>query len=239
MNVTSLIDGYRRAAFDRVYPYFTEDEDVIYWLNEAQDEAVTRGRLIYEASNPAICQIPVVAGTASYSLHASIYELAYCAFALTGQAERVVLPMVSEESLDSGRITLAMTCSDNGTVSVFSPDDWRSVTGTPIYAVQNDKGLRLVPTPDESGTVFVEGYRMPIATLSAGTDIPEINAIHHRHLIDWVLYRAFSTPDVDLLDPNKAAAALDSFNRYFGKRPDSDLRRITREDVPHHNVAIW
>jgi hypothetical protein len=44
-------------------------------------------------------------------------------------------------------------------------------------------------------------------------------------------------PDSELQAEDKAAAALARFTAYFGNRPDADLRRMTREDVEHHNVA--
>lgn len=64
------------------------------------------------------------------------------------------------------------------------------------------------------------------------TDTPEINKAHHRHLVNWVLHRAFSVPDEEFVDPEKSVRALDNFEQYFGLRPDSDLRRMTRHDVP-------
>ena len=40
-------------------------------------------------------------------------------------------------------------------------------------------------------------------------------------------------------DPTyRAAMAEQAFTEYFGQRPDSDLRRITREDVPHHVIPF-
>ena len=52
------------------------------------------------------------------------------------------------------------------------------------------------------------------------------------------LHKAFSVPDSELFDPNRAALSERAFASYFGRLPDSDMRRITREDVAHHNEAI-
>jgi hypothetical protein len=68
-------------------------------------------------------------------------------------------------------------------------------------------------------------------------DEPCILAVHHIHLVQWALYRAFSKPDAEIFDPNRAAQAEAEFSRYFGARPDSDLRSDTREDEPQHIVA--
>ena len=48
--------------------------------------------------------------------------------------------------------------------------------------------------------------------------------------------------NVNVLDTGalqvRAASAEAAFTRYFGLLPDSDLRRRTREDVPHFNTAF-
>ena len=42
-----------------------------------------------------------------------------------------------------------------------------------------------------------------------------------------------------VFDKERAAISLKAFNDYFGLRPDSDLRRKTREDVVHHVEAFF
>ena len=80
---------------------------------------------------------------------------------------------------------------------------------------------------------------MPLKALENDTDKPELNESHHRHLVHWALHRAFSKPDADGFDPTRAATAEAAFTRYFGQRPDSDLRRATRSDVPQTNKVFW
>lgn len=110
---------------------------------------------------------------------------------------------------------------------------------SPSYAVQHDTGIRLVPSPKYGGKLYVEGYRVPIRLMQADDDTPEINPIHHEYLVQWALYRGFSVPDTETFDPNRASLAENEFTCYFGERPDSDLRRITREDVPHTVEPFW
>lgn len=102
----------------------------------------------------------------------------------------------------------------------------------PQFAIQDDTTIRLVPAPDLSGELQLEGYRVPIVHMENDNDMPEINQIHHVHLIQWALYKAFSVPDSEFFDPNRAAIAEQVFTDYFGLRPDSDLRRMAREDTP-------
>lgn len=87
--------------------------------------------------------------------------------------------------------------------------------------------------------LYLEGYRLPLTSMVDPADEPEINPAHHRHLYYWVLQQVFSTPDAEIFDPNRAASAKAAFDRYFGLPPDSDLRRIVREDEPQHVQAFF
>ena len=220
MNLAGLIEAYRVAASDRVAPYFVEDADLTAFFNEAVRHACIRARLIHESADPDICAIPVVSGQAAFPLHPSVYELDHLAFLADGETRFAPVRLVSQEWLSANL------------------DDWRDMSGAPEYAIQSDTALRLIPRPDRDGALRLEGYRTPKAEMAASDDTPEINALHHAHLVHWVLFRAFSIPDSELLDLEKAARAEQDFTRYFGPMPDADLRRITREDVPQAVVAF-
>ena len=47
---------------------------------------------------------------------------------------------------------------------------------------------------------------------------PEIAEIHHDRLPYWALFKAYSVPDRETYDPNRAKKALDEFEAYFGER---------------------
>lgn len=221
MTLAQLIARFRTDANDKAQPYFWDDTEVTAWLNDAVDEAAIRGRLIHESANPSMCRIAVAVGQTVCNLHPTMYELDYLGFVVEGDQCVPTIRLVSQDDLN-----------------VDMPN-WRQCEGDPKYAIQGDKSLRLVPKPTRSGVLVIEGYRLPKTPLEANDDTPEINAAHHVHLIQWVLHRAFSIPDTEAFDPNRAAIAEDAFTKYFGIRPDSDLRRITREDVQHHVQSFW
>lgn len=221
MTGDELIADFRSVSQDSADGQLWSDEDVLRWLDEAQQEAVVRARLLHESTNTAICNIAVTSGASVYSLHASLYEIDHIAFLATGATTRTPLKLVSREELDRIR------------------PDWRDKTGTPEFAIQTDKQLRLTPTPDVTGTVLLEGYRLPLVTLEDSGKTPEINAAHHRHLVHWVLHRAYGIQDADSFDPNRSAKSEAAFTDYFGSRPDADLRRSTRADEVQHNIAHW
>lgn len=217
MQLSDLISRFRTLANDKVEPYFIDDASVTDWLNDAVSEACIRGRLLHESQNDDVCKIDVIAGTEHYVLHDSLYELSRVWFEPSNGAHGTYLALMSAESLDRR----------------YRGDNWKLEQGAPQFAIQDDTGIRLVPIPNVDGELQLEGYRVPLSPMENDTDVPEINSIHHVHLIQWVLYQAFKVPDAEFFDPNRSALAEQEFTEYFGIRPDSDLRRITREDVPH------
>ena len=221
MNLEQLIQQFRVDADDLTEPHFWDAEWIATWLTEAQAEAAIRGRLLYEASNPDVCQIAVAANGATYGLHKSLFELVHLRFQATGATTSSVLSIKAREELDRIR------------------PGWRDETGTPRHAIQDDTRITLVPRPELAGTLHVEGYRVPLKALANDTDKPEIHEAHHRHLVHWALHRAFSKPDSETIDPQRAATAEAAFTRYFGPRPDADLRRSTRHDEVQTNKAFW
>jgi len=223
MNLEQLIQQFRIDADDLVpNPYLWEDEWVVSWLNEAQNEAAIRARLLYEASTPAICEIAVTAGTATYLLHASLYELANLRFKVAGSDRSEPVHIKAREELDRIR------------------PGWRDRSDMqPRFAIQDDTRLTLVDRPSADGVLYLEGYRLPLKPLANDNDKPEIHQAHHRHLVHWALYRAFSKPDADGADPNKAAKAEAAFTKHFGIAPDADMRRSTRSDEVQTNKAFW
>lgn len=223
MNLEELTRLVRVQANDNVQPYFWSDEYIRDRLNEAVEEAAIRGRLIHESSDPNVCVMIVVPDQAVYPLHPSLYELTHLSYRKHGEVRKHGVILVSTEWLDK------------------EVPSWRMrEPGIPVYAIQEDTKLRLVPEPIAEGSLYMEGYRLPITKMEEPGDSPaELHLAHHVHLVQWVLAKGFSIPDMESFDPARAAEAETQFNLYFGLRPDSDLRRITREDVPHTVKAFW
>lgn len=220
MNLEELSARFRTDADDTIVPYLFSDEEVAAWLNEAQDEAAVRARLIFEDSDPDVCQIGVTANTSVYTTHKALFEITKATFTPT----------------DGDPIDLYIT--DRVQLDREMPG-WRSSTGEPEALIQDDKTVRIVPTPDVAGVLAVEGHRLPLETMANDDDEPEIQAIHHRHLIYWALHCAFSKPDSETVDKDKSAVAEAAFIRYFGRRPDAETRKETQANRPQHNQSHW
>ena len=221
MTLEELIARFRNDADDRIQTYLWDDAAVINWLTESVSEAAIRGRLLHESSNPAICQITVTAGQSNYPLHKSLHEIDYMAFKPTGASCREPVKLLSREEMDR-----------------IQPG-WRDRTGQVKYAIQSDTAIRLAFTPESAGILFIEGYRVPLNRLVNDSDTPEIHPSHHSRLVLWALHRAFSVPDSETVDKDRAALAEREFTQYFGERPDADMRRATTHDAPQHNPVFW
>ncbi|MGY8830118.1 MAG: phage adaptor protein [Pseudomonadales bacterium] len=221
MTLAELVNEFRLITQDQAKPYFFADKAIEQWLVDAEAEAAIRGRLLHESQNESICQIGVSPGTSVYALHPALYEITHIAIRHDGAAFREPLRLISEEELER------------------TVNHWRDLAGKVRYAIQGDTTIRLVPSPDEAATLLLEGYRLPLSSVSSGSQKFEINPAHHRHLVFWALFRAFGIPDVETFDIGKAEDAERAFTGYFGARPDSDLRRITREDVSHSNKVFF
>lgn len=219
MNLRQLRDLFREEAHDTIGKPLWTDPWINGRLNEAQNEAAVRGRLLLEVDKPAVCRVPLRAGQASCMLHPALFEITYLAFVpTTGAAEPQPLQLVSSEWLDRHHA------------------GWRTRRFDRMaWAIQHERSLRLAPAALRDGHLVLEGYRLPLEAMCSDNDEPEIHAFGHEKLVQWVLYRAFSQPDVEGADLPRAALAEQEFTRFFGLRPDADLRRQTRED--QHQVT--
>lgn len=183
-----------------------------------------RARLLLATaeSEPGVCAIGVSAGEAGCTLHPAMYEIIHQAWRDAGATRREPLVLVSREWLDRKR------------------PGWRNMAvGRPAYLVQDEHALQIVPAPCSDGELLLEGYRLPLKRMAEDEDEPGISTLHHIHLVQWALHLGFSVPDSESFDPARAQHAESEFTRYFGSRPDADLRRTTREDEPQVVQAIW
>lgn len=220
MTLEELIRRFRVNVNDREIPYLCADEDVTDWLNEAQEQACIRARLLRDDSTLAVTRIPLVVGTHTYALHEAVYEIIILRLIHASGDEPTVLPIQSREWLDR------------------NVPDWRETEEEAFCVIQDDTSIRVVGTFLAGDRIDLECQRLPLEPMAVSFDEPEIHRSHHIHLIDWAMHKAFSIPDVELFDPTRADKAEARFTRQFGLMPDADMRRITRHDVEHSNHSI-
>lgn len=224
MTLQQLIDQFRSDVDDRIEDYLFSDADVIGWLNEAEREAALRANLIFDATTSAVCEIAVTAGTNVYPMHSAIFVIERASFLADGAdaEDAVVLDIVGRLELNRLR------------------PNWRTTEEAPSTLIVDDKTVQIGCLPSENGTLSLEVYRAPLTPMVLGDGdpmSPEIALEHHRHLVEWAKYRAFSRPDAEVFDPKRAEQAEAIFTRQFGPRPDADQRRATYASQPHATRA--
>lgn len=214
---------------DRHLPYLWDDADIVSWLNDGEIEACIRGRLIREDADPVVCRIALDPSIRAYALHPAVYEIINLRILSSSSDRPRGVALKSREWLDEHY------------------PDWRDMPRPSEWAVQDDTKLVMVGQIAAGEVLALECYRLPLAPMSlpdplnplvVARDTPEIHQAHHERLIDWALHRAYSIVDAETFDPARAGLAEGEFTRYFGLRPDCDLRRACREDILPHTYLF-
>jgi len=197
-------------------PFWT-DAELTYWLNEAQDEACIRKRLIRDRTTAAICAINVLANTPTYPLDARILAIERAEFVLAGtvNAPPYLLRQTSHVQMDRAN------------------QNWRWRLTFPTHFIHNDTTFEVCGKPNGNYTVTLDVLRLPLVAMSLTADVPEISAIHHRHLVKWAKYRAYEKQDSDVQDEAKSAKFLAQFEEIFGQEVSADTYRNQYANTPH------
>jgi hypothetical protein len=226
MDATALLAKYRLLSKDNAEPLSCSDSEIMAYLNEAEQEACKRARLIFDKSTEDVCQIAVEADTETYSTHSTLLEV-QTAYITEDSGNEVYISQKDRVWLDSHVM------------------NWRSSKGQPRYFILDDGFIQLVPTPEEDCTLNLEVYRLPIADIvaedadnSIEATSPEVAGRHHLKLLDWVFKCAYLKPDQDNFDPVLAVRHEAIFDKYFGKPVDYAQRKRTHENLPQVN-KIW
>lgn len=208
MNLEDLINLYRDQSQDKYEPYFCEDELLTIYANEGQDEACRRGLLLRQSAGP-MCQINFAAGAELVPLNASVIKVTR-SFA-DGHPVQVI-PVERMDEIHPG----------------WQFDQTRSRPQVLISGMTTD-ALHLWPVPAAAGEVRLTVQHLPLKKMTVGSDKPEIRREAHPALVEWMLYRAYSTTDGDLSDPRKAEESLKKFEAEFGSKASTRNESWVRE----------
>lgn len=218
-----LLRDLRDDLDDDVAPYHYSDKKLTRWLNQAVEEAAVRGRMLLESNRADICKIALQAGTADYALHP-------CAWII----RRAVL---------DGDLSDPLYRTTTHDMDRRGGRSWRTQTGTPQCLIRDQQAGRILlfPIPDRDSILHLTVIRTPDESeqLEQLDDEPVIDPIHHRGLINWALWRAYSVKDSEQLDPSAAQANLALFEQAFGRRPSADQIRHLAIDAGPGVVEHW
>lgn len=219
MNLGEAERLWRRSSTDTVAAkYLWSREDFAGWYSEAEVEAAVRANLIFDDWS-SLTELSLVAGERRIAIDPSIHEIRK--LWLIDSAGRIsYADQVTRPELD---------CID---------PRWRERTASPRRFIQDDKSITFDRLADAAYQVRMEVFRGPLKPMRNADDRPEIAAEHHRHLLEWVDYRAYSIPDADTENGGKSAAAFVAFEARFGRRPEAGYVRRKASNRPHR-VKAW
>lgn len=218
MILSDLIVTARVLADDQIDPYLWSDADLAGWLAEAENEVCIRAGLLVDEETEDVAVMDMEDGEAWIDLSPLVLTVERATLASTGDR------LVKEDPAILDRLNTG----------------WEDETGTPEGYYLDGSRLRLVPEPIADDTLRLRVRRLPLVALSAD-DMdaqPEIPPEHHRGLVDWALFRAYSQRDPETINPTLAERALKDFEERFGPRPSAHARRQQRERRIHAVQAI-
>lgn len=209
---SALLAEYRRRADDAVQPYHLEDEQVFAFLAEGEREACLRDHALFDADTAEVVEYAVGAEATSVALDERILRIDYASFTPTGGTSSCKVNLTGIDAIREAQA------------------GGNYISSRPRLAAHSSKRtLTLHPAPSEGGTLRLDVYRLPLLPIEDDTDEPEIPLELHDGLVDWVLYRLYSTKDSENEDPARAQTALRDFTDRFGIRRDADAQRRHRE----------
>ena len=216
---------FRTLAGDHGVPPFYPDSDIRDWLNEAEREAAERGRLLHDMTTPAVVRIPLEVGQREYFLHPKVFDVEAVSLQRRNTDRRSPLTRASQAD---------MQWSMDNRPNLSGWGDYFFIYGEGNGAGTRGKRIVIDRKPDEpDGFLWVSAVRYPLTDMEDGDDEPELNPRHHDGLIDWALFRAYSTRDMEFGAERRAALHEAKFTERFGQRIDANvMRKHTRHRAP-------
>lgn len=206
MNLLQLEEDVRVSADDYRGAELWRSQDIRKYLNEGEKEACIRARLLNEIFNTAITNITLVVGQRVYRAHRSLFETE--ALRIIGQTQQI-------ERVPYEDLRYAQT--PNGTPRYYSLNG----------PIGESRGMNIVlnRAPDTVGVLEVHGFRTPLYEMTADSDEPEIDYMHHDGLVNWALYRMYRHRDIDAESIKRSDDNLALFENRFGIRRDANVMR--------------
>lgn len=224
MEVGDLISEFRTATGDHGTPPLWPDKDVIRWLNEAQRQAAIRARLLRDFTTPEVVTINLLTGQTVYRLHPAVFDVD--AVGIT-RADADGNPETRRR-----KVNFDCWCGTEDVVSHTARSGWPDT-----FMLYDDasgdgySGISIVldRTPSQDGgTLHLSVFRTQLEPLEFKTDEPEIAQQHHMGLVDWALFSAYKTRDMEGSARERAMLHNDLFTQTFGPMPTADVRRKQR-----------
>jgi hypothetical protein len=208
MTLDDLIREFRLQVADVEKPYLWSDDEVFSFAVDAQDMFVRETGGIPDSTTPELTKIKVKTDQ-PYA--------AYSPYILRFRAGRLLTAKTDVQFINYADITGVPT-NDYGTnfYNTLDDDDTGPVDAA-ILGLENHK-IRWYRVPDSDDTCQIQVFRLPYPRLVIEGSVPlEIDEHHHRHLIMWMKYLAYSKQDAEMYDKKAAEDNELAFTRYCEK----------------------
>jgi len=190
MTKSELLAFVRVLVMDTVSPYFTSDDSINKYIDEAEREAAERSLYLKTDSS---FDIAIHSGTASYDID----ELIIFIERLKIQGALKPLIKTTKRELD------------------FQKTSWEADVATdpayPIYYFEERHRITLYPIPANDYTLLVDASRRPLESMETPVEL-------HESLAYWPVYRILMNPDIDTYKPQVAFDNKKLFESVFGMK---------------------
>ncbi len=198
MNVKDLLELFGELADDTadVAPLWPKKLRM-FWLNEAEQQACRRARLLLDSTTPEITRVTLQVNQPWLELDPRVI---------------FVRRMKLTDKPDPIRPALRKD------MDLHIPG-WEDHTGDVVGYVPDleTNKVRLYRIPEVQAFARLTVVREPLEPMTELDDTPEIAARYHYGLVYWMLFRAFSKKDAETQDDRRAADNLALFEAEFGK----------------------
>lgn len=197
MTVDELVQFFRADTSDNIEPFLWSDMEILVYANEARDQFVrATGGISDELT------IPIQKGVGVANVPSTVLNFRY-AYITRNNAK---LTFLNEGELP--------TTSYGKTIPYGAVTDVREGRVGFIEIGNQTNVIRFIPTPDEDDVCTLGVYRLPNTRLVRGGEIDEINAIHHRFLVDYMKSMAYAKHDAETLQNTKSLTYRQLFDAY-------------------------
>ncbi len=193
MKVSELLSLFRKETDDTMEPYLWSDEEVLAYLNEAQEVHVRLTGGIADRRSP-LTKITYKTGDQFKKYDEKILRIKGAR-----DEENSKLTVQNYDSLETGYLE-----DDYGRRFNAGLDDGK--TGDIQYLITDVEAgdIQLYPIPDHDGEIRLYVYRLPREEITGTASELEIPSYHHMNLLNWVKYKAYMKQDVETFDGSRA-----------------------------------
>lgn len=204
MSPQELSDYFRTQVTDRYIPYLWTDDEVLIFMNEAQNEFCRLTEGISDATTAEVVEVQVSTGELFSDVHPSILSFRQATLESTGKK----LNIVNHTDVTSWVVS-------EGDVSDM------------IIGMERNK-VRWGRTPVVDDQVNLLVFRLPLEQLTASSTELEVDVLHHASLVYWMQHMAYMKPDTETFDKKASDRAKANFIDYC-MRVSAEQRRYKQK----------